>query len=458
MYRVKQALATLAALGVLAVPAPAQASIPAPWCGTAPSPTDRLPDATPAFALHVAYVRAPGAPDRFGEWAPRIVGDAAAVDAWWRSQDPTRALRFDLFPGAGCTSAFGLLDITSVELREGLGPINGAFRTLRTLLASEHGFRASEKAYLVYFDGSTGQLGDARVCGQGGGGGFGLPGLAVVYLDSCSASTGDSTRPIVAVHELAHVLGAVEDEAPNACSDGHVCDAADDLMADSLTGNELEAHVLDAGRNDYYGHSGRWTDVRSSLFLERLDSPDRTPPASPGALRAGDGESGLVRVSWSAAADDVGPVAYRVYQDDAFLRQVTSTEIQLPARSGVTGYGVRAVDAVGRLSGLASIRFRGGAGMVDAGGRLVRDTVRPPKVTSVSVRRTGATVRISWQAVRDAGGLRGYRVRVGSRSLVVRKPAVALAVARLTGAVSIAAVDRAGNVGPAFAVPRSRLR
>jgi hypothetical protein len=137
---------------------------------------------------------------------------------------------------------------------------------------------------------------------------------------------------------------------------------------------------------------------------------------------------------------------------------VTSTALQLPARSGVTSYGVRAVDAVGRLSGLASIRFRGGAGMVDAGGRLVRDTVRPPSITSVSIRRTGATVRVSWQAVRDAGGLRGYRVRIGSRSLVVRKPAVALAVARLTGAVSIAAVDRAGNVGQALVVPRSRLR
>ena len=60
--------------------------------------------------------------------------------------------------------------------------------------------------------------------------------------------------------------------------------------------------------------------------------------------------------------------------------------------------------------------------------------------------------------VRDAGGIRSYRVRIGARSLVVRKPAITIARSRLRGPVSIAAVDRAGNVGPALAIALSRLR
>ena len=41
--------------------------------------------------------------------------------------------------------------------------------------------------------------------------------------------------------------------------------------------------MLDGGRDDYYGHSGTWTDVQDSLFLERLDSPDRAAPSLPRA-------------------------------------------------------------------------------------------------------------------------------------------------------------------------------
>jgi hypothetical protein len=59
--------------------------------------------------------------------------------------------------------------------------------------------------------------------------------------------------------------------------------------------------------------------------------------------------------------------------------------------------------------------------------------------------------------VRDAGGIRGYKVRIGSRTLIVRRPRLEIARSRLRP-VSLAAVDRAGNVGPAVVVPLSRLR
>ena len=76
----------------------------------------------------------------------------------------------------------------------------------------------------------------------------------------------------------------------------------------------------------------------------------------------------------------------------------------------------------------------------------------------MSVRRAAKTVRLSWPAVRDPGGLRGYRVKIGSRILTVTKPAVTLNRATLRTAVSLAAVDRAGNIGPSTTVPLHRLR
>lgn len=455
----KLGLVTVAAFVALVAAAPAHASTPLPWCGTDSSGADRLPDATQAYAVHVAYARAPGSPDRFAEWAPRIVGDVAAIDAWWRREDPTRAPRFDLFPFAGCASTFGTLDLTNVALPQGVRGIDTAFSELRNLLVSEVRFAEPEKTYLVYYDGPTGQSGDEQICGQGAAPGFSVPGVAIVYVDACGSSTRDSLRPVVAVHELVHTFRAVATVAPNHCQDGHVCDVANDLLTASLSGNELETHVLDANRDDYYGHAGGWTDVRRSLFLEPLDSPDRTPPGTPGLLRAGDDPSGLTRVSWRAAGDDVGPVAYRVYQDTRFLRETRSTSILLgSSASGVTQYSVRAVDGIGRLSPVASVRFRDGVGMVDAAGRLVRDTVRPPAVARVAVRRTATTVVLTWPAVRDAGGIRNYRIRSAGRTFTVTRASVAISLSRLRTAVTIAAVDRAGNVGPATVVPLRRLR
>ena len=361
--RVKLGLATLAAFVALVAALPAHGSTPMPWCGTSSSALDRLPDATSAYAVHVAYVRAPGAPDRFSQFAPRIVGDAAAFDAWWRSQDSTRTPRFDLFPAPGCASAFGALDISNIQLPRPAGGIGVAFQEIRRQLSSEVGFNEPEKAYLVYFDGPTGQLGDEHVCGQGArSGGFDLPGIAVVYLDSCEAAEGDSLRPVVAIHELVHVFGAVERSAPNSCQSGHVCDFGLDLMTAILTGEELEAHVLDSGRNDYYGHAGTWTDVQDSTFLERLDSPDRIPADASGRP-AGRGRADRLRALLLARLDRrrrsrrVPPLPGRT------LRPSGNDDLGAPARHGRADALLGSRRRLGRTSQCAGERaLRPGCG------------------------------------------------------------------------------------------------
>lgn len=443
----------------LAAPARGQASTPLPWCGTDLSAIDRAPDAVPGYAVHVAYVFPPGAPDRFSDWAPRLTGDVAAIEAWWRSQDAARAPRFDLHPFP-CTSSFGMLDLSRVQLSAQVGDVRSAFGRIRLLLANEHGFRQSEKVYLVYYDGPTGQIGRDQTCGQADDGRIGVSGFAVVYLDSCGSDEDDEVRPIVAAHELLHALGAVDGSAaPNACRGGHVCDGGSDLMTATLSEGPLESRVLDLGRNDYYGHPGTWNDVQESRFLERLDSLDRTAPTAPSALTITNDRFGGVRFSWSPATDDVGPVSYRVSRDGVFFDEVVRSSSLLAALIGSTStYSVRAVDASGRLSASMSLRFTAGLGIVDANGQLLRDTVPPAPVTRVAVRKLANRVVLSWARARDGGGLSGYRVRIGSRTQTTLQETLTVPRSRLTGPVTIVAIDRAGNVGPPTTVPLRRLR
>jgi hypothetical protein len=367
-------------------------------------------------------------------------------------------LRFDLF-SLGCATTFGQLDISNVLIPQGAGDLPEAFSTLRFLLAGR-GFLQPEKTYLVYYDGPVGQPEGGEICGAGDTPSAGLPGVAIVFLAACEADSGDTFRPVVAVHELVHALGAVAGAAPNHCQRGHVCDDPDDLLNATLTGRELEQHVLDRSRDDYYGHSGTWPNVRESRFLERLDSPDRTPPPAPTGLTATDAAApGLVRISWRSSRDDIGPVTYRVYQDERFVIATTSLSTLLGiAEVDTSVYEVRAADAVGHLSQPVAIRYRLGLGVVDPPGRLVRDTVRPPAVRGVIVRKTGRRVVLAWPAVFDLGGVRHYRVGIGGRTVVVTRPRVTLASAGLRTSVSVAAVDRGGNVGPTTVVPLRRLR
>jgi hypothetical protein len=443
------------ALLALAAPARAHASTPLPWCGTDVSAADRTPDPTPAFSVHVVYVIPPGAPDRFAAWAPRLAGDVAAIEAWWRTQDPARAPRFDLHSFV-CSSLFGALDLSRVQLSAQVGL---SFSRLRSLLGIEHGFRQSEKAYLVFVDGSTGQTGAERICGVADGPGRNVSGMAVVYLDACGSDDGDEVRPIVAAHELLHALGAVESRAPHACQRGHVCDSLSDLMIAELLDGPLESRVLDFGRDDYYGHAGPGDDLQDSRFLERLDSPDREAPSPPSEPTITSDRFGTVRLSWVPSTDDTGPVAYRVSRDGFFFDEVGSSSASLAALLGSTSvYTVRAVDSVGRLSDPVSLRFTAGLGIVDLSGRLVRDTVPPTPVTQVIVRKLTKRVVLSWRRANDGGGLSGYRVRIGARTMSTSKETLSVPRSRLTGPITIVAVDRAGNAGPATTIPLRRLR
>ena len=81
------------------------------------------------------------------------------------------------------------------------------------------------------------------------------------------------------------------------------------------------------------------------------------------------------------------------------------------------------------------VRFKPGFGIVDEQGRLAaRHGPAAGDRDTSSIRRTPKTAVLSWPAVRDPGGLRNYRIKIGARTLFVPKPAVTITRATLRAA------------------------
>ena len=110
----KPLLVLVVLAGAFGVASPAQAG-PIAWCGSGEPSTD-VPDALSAIEWHVIYAIPADGQDRFGYFAPRLAGDAAAVSNWWVAQDPTRRPRYDLIDAPGCPSDFQRVDISVAHL------------------------------------------------------------------------------------------------------------------------------------------------------------------------------------------------------------------------------------------------------------------------------------------------------------------------------------------------------
>ena len=271
-------LVLLVTLLALAAPAVAHAQ-PAPvtWCGTDEVTQNRVPqiDVTAAQQVRFVYAVPSDAPDNFQATASGIATDAAWIDSWWQTQDPTRAPRFDRYPFPGCTSPFGQLDIGFVRLpNPAIYYLISQTPSLRLDRDFQQLFPDAEKT-IVYFDSP---IRDKQVCGEtdylsnteGG-----AQGIVYVYPQSgCNVgAVGTGGTAEVAAHELLHNLGAVPDGAPHECptSSSHVCDSTTDIMYPYITdGSTLDSVVLDVGNDDYYAHSGTWWDVQDSSWLMHL--------------------------------------------------------------------------------------------------------------------------------------------------------------------------------------------
>jgi hypothetical protein len=254
--------------------APAVAAGPVSWCGTDRATTNRAPDLETGspYRIHVVYATPSDGPDRFDALKSPIATDVATIDEWWRSQDPSRTPRFDLYPFPGCAPGFGQLDLGYARLpRPGSAYLS---LNLAQLSIDLSGFAPPAVKNLVYYDGP---VSDPDICGtatraedRGG-----VNGFAFIWLRAdCEVDVGSGRLTArVAAHEMTHNLGAVPSGAPNACPEtpGHVCDGRADLMDPFVTsGSTIANAILDIGHNDYYGHSAAWWDVQDSRWLMHL--------------------------------------------------------------------------------------------------------------------------------------------------------------------------------------------
>jgi hypothetical protein len=251
-------------LAVLAVglghAGPAQA---AAWCGT--TATDDRPAAVAGYQVRVVYYVASDGADQSATLAPQLSADVDAIETWWQAQDPTRTLRFDraAFP---CGPQADIELVRSQQTAATLSVTDTRFGIIvNDVLRLDGG--APFYKYLVYYDGP---LDTNEICGQGGGS-YDGPGVAIVYTGACAGEPTVAT----AAHEMLHAMGALGiPGAPGACPDdqAHVCDSSADILWPYASFTPLEAYVLDANRNDYYGHAGTWIDIQDSRWLRRLDA------------------------------------------------------------------------------------------------------------------------------------------------------------------------------------------
>lgn len=278
MRRVLLPLLVVAA--ALTAPALASARPPATytWCGTDETAQNRVPDLEVSSSDQVRFFYAipSDGTDNFQAAANGIVNDAAWIDQWWQTQDPTRTPRFDLYPFPGCTSSWGRLDIGFIRLPNPAAyyatPNSPSIRLDDDLARA---FPPNQKT-IVYYDGPTR---NSQICGETdylANTSGGDNGIVYIYPQSSCHLTplGNGGSAEVAAHELLHNLGAVPDGAPNQCpspNQGHVCDNKADIMYPYMAaGSTLDSVLLDVNRDDYYGHSGAWWDVQDSGWLEHL--------------------------------------------------------------------------------------------------------------------------------------------------------------------------------------------
>jgi chitodextrinase len=183
-------------------------------------------------------------------------------------------------------------------------------------------------------------------------------------------------------------------------------------------------------------------DARDAVAA--LDTLDKTAPTWPAgsAVTVSNVTENGARVSWSAAADNVGVSGYRVYVGSGLWATTTVTSLDLTGLIPGTSYPVRveALDAIGNES--------------DTGpaGTIVTPDTQPPtwpagsRVTVRDISASSATV--SWTAAADNGRIDFYTVYVnGAR--YGSTPATTFALTGLVYAtphlVRVEAVDGAGN-------------
>jgi hypothetical protein len=211
------------------------------------------------YAVQAVYVVPADAPDR-GLHHGTIQTSIGAFQEWLAGQTGGRRLRM-VCDGGVPAVAFLRLAATRSDV------LNSDAEEIIEGELEAAGFDAATRIYAAYYDGPL-----SRYCGVAE-----TPGHVAIYTlwegSSCDFELGMA-------HEIFHALGAVPLCAFHRDHDAHVIDDPRDIMY--VRDRRQQPAVLDAGRDDYFGH-GRpgCLDLADSIFLDPASSGALPPPGWP---------------------------------------------------------------------------------------------------------------------------------------------------------------------------------
>lgn len=223
------------------------------------------------------------------------------------------------------------------------------------------------------------------------------------------------------------------------------------ILKDQVTDTKVQLVNLEPG-TDYvinvvaYDAAGNESAPGSVSFttLGETAEPDTEKPSVPADVKAENVTSDTAEISWTASADNIGVIGYKVMNQETLLANVTDgTSFQLKELAAATEYTIDiiAYDAAGNESDPGSVTF--------TTSELI-DEEAPSTPANIKAERIAQTSAwISWNPSNDNIGVTGYEVKNGDSILaeVTGESRVELKdLLRGTEyTISITAHDAAGN-------------
>ncbi len=215
--------------------------------------------------IHLIYAVPSDGVDTYLDEQGWIAAFAANGRDWFYEASGRTNLRFDTF---GQRFEFDVGFVRLPHSSTEIANASNAWWTIANDVYSAGFNQPSDKIYGIFYDGTYGQQ-----CGIASS----IERYAITFLGCDSIVLGGYPPIATMLHEILHILGAVQTCAPNADS-GHVYDHPGDLMwpvADNFSGY----FWLDYGNDDYYGHANPYCfDVADSTFLDPLPLNPKYPP------------------------------------------------------------------------------------------------------------------------------------------------------------------------------------
>ncbi|MFD8079361.1 discoidin domain-containing protein [Streptomyces sp. NPDC059718] len=153
------------------------------------------------------------------------------------------------------------------------------------------------------------------------------------------------------------------------------------------------------------GNTGWAAAQLSELEVYGPATGDTTAPNAPTGLAYTEPGSGQIRLTWTAAGDNVGVTGYDVYANGELRTSVSGSTLTFTDNqpdSATVSYFVRAKDAAGNVSGNSNTVTRTGSG---------GDTQAPSQPGNLTLTQPGSgQIKLTWTASGDNVGVTGYEV------------------------------------------------